>query len=160
LLSFCEWHNYICFAPHTSHLIPQNVCSWNAIDCPYIDLDIFVQIRSKSVHKRTPPLVNVEFNLYLGANSKSMVNLRRPNRYDRNSGFNTKYISLILAATMSLVLWGYQKIYSENPTQWFLYIAIGLGVLAFALAVFHIFRIWANHRKGLKKFNNEQSPKS
>ena len=89
-----------------------------------------------------------------------MVNLRRPNRYDRSSGFNTKYISLILAATMALVLWGYQKIYSEDPSQWFLYIAIGLGVLAFVLAAFHIFRIWTNHRKGLKEFNDEQSFKN
>jgi hypothetical protein len=84
-----------------------------------------------------------------------MVNLRRPNRYDRSSGFNTKYISLILAATMALVIWGYQKIYYENPSQWFLYLAIGLGVLAFALAIYHIAKVWTNHRKSVKESNNE-----
>lgn len=76
-----------------------------------------------------------------------MVNLRRPNRYERNSGFNTKYISLILAATMALVLWGYQKIYFDQPSMLLLYVAIGLGVIAFALALYHIIKIWTNHRK-------------
>ncbi len=75
-----------------------------------------------------------------------MVNLRRPNRYQRNSGFNTKYISLILAATMALVIWGYQRIYYENPNQWFLYLAIGLGVFAFSLAILHILKIWKKHK--------------
>ncbi|MDY0302633.1 MAG: hypothetical protein RBR98_02480 [Candidatus Moranbacteria bacterium] len=84
-----------------------------------------------------------------------MVNLRRRNRYDRNSGFNTKYISLILAATMALVLWGYQNIYSENPNQWFLYLAIGLGVFAFALVIYNITKVWKGQRKGLKDYKNE-----
>lgn len=84
-----------------------------------------------------------------------MVNLRRPNRYDRNSGFNTKYISLILAATMALVLWGYQKIYFEKSSQLFLYIAIGLAVVALALASLHIVKIWRNHQKGKKKIGDE-----
>jgi hypothetical protein len=79
-----------------------------------------------------------------------MVNLRRPNRYERNSGFNTKYISLILAATMALVLWGYQKIYFDQPSKLLLYVAIGLGVIAFALAIAHIVKIWKNHENSKK----------
>ena len=84
-----------------------------------------------------------------------MVNLRRPSRYDRNSGFNTKYISLTLAATMALVLWGYQKIYFEKSSQLFLYIAIVLAVVALALASLHIVKIWKNHQKGKKEIGNE-----
>lgn len=89
-----------------------------------------------------------------------MIQLRRPNRSYRSSGFNTRYIALILAATMALVLWGYQKIYSENPSQLLLFVAIGLGVTAFAFAIYHILKIWINHRKGLCDFDHDNSSKN
>ena len=85
-----------------------------------------------------------------------MISLRRVNRGTPKSGFITKYISLFLAATMALLLWGYNKIYSQNPSQWLLYLAIGIAVLAFALSIAHIVKIWVNHRKDLRRLDSER----
>ena len=84
-----------------------------------------------------------------------MISLRRVNRSSRNSGFSTKYISLILAATMALLLWGYQKIYSPDSSPWLLYLAIGIGVVAFVFLVVHIVTIWKSHKSEAENFERK-----
>jgi hypothetical protein len=76
-----------------------------------------------------------------------MVNLRRPTKYTRNSGFSTKYFSLLLAATMALILWGYQKIYYQKASLLLLLLAIIMAALAFGLAIYHIVTIWRKSKK-------------
>lgn len=76
-----------------------------------------------------------------------MVNLRRPSKYKRNTGFSTKYFSLLLAATMALILWGYQKIYYQKASFLLLVLAIVMGVLAFGIAIYHIIAIWRKSKK-------------
>lgn len=75
-----------------------------------------------------------------------MVNLKRPDRDTRNSGFSMRYLSLLIAATMALVLWAYQRIYFEKATPWLLVSAIVLAVLAFSLAIYNIIRAWRKHK--------------
>jgi len=109
-----------------------------------------------SSHFRTFMLICLAFRNYLFLsyiNDKIMISLRRVNKNTRNSGFNSKYISLILAATMALLLWGYQKIYSPDSSPWLLYLAIGIGLVAFVLFIVHIIKTWTNHRKKLKKYD-------
>lgn len=77
-----------------------------------------------------------------------MVNLRRPSRYLRNSNFSTRYFSLLIAATMALILWGYQKIYYQKASLLLLILAIVLAALAFGLAIFHIVTIWRKSKNG------------
>lgn len=76
-----------------------------------------------------------------------MVNLRRPERESRNSGFSMKYLSLLIAATMALVLWAYQRIYFEKASLWLLMSAILLAALAFGLAIYNIIVAWRRHKK-------------
>jgi uncharacterized membrane protein len=76
-----------------------------------------------------------------------MVNLRRPSRETRGAKFSTRYLSLIIAATMALILWAYQKIYFQQASVWLLTLAIILAALAFGLAIMHIVKIWKNRSK-------------
>jgi hypothetical protein len=76
-----------------------------------------------------------------------MVNLRRPNRETRGKGFSTKYLSLLIAATMALVLWAYQRIYFDESSLWLLISAIVMATLAFGLAIYHIVMIWRRHKE-------------
>ncbi|PKP37115.1 MAG: hypothetical protein CVT98_06535 [Bacteroidetes bacterium HGW-Bacteroidetes-15] len=76
-----------------------------------------------------------------------MVNLRRPERESRGSGFSMKYLSLLIAATMALVLWAYQRIYFGNASVWLLVSAIVMAALAFGLAIYHIVMIWRRHKE-------------
>lgn len=86
-----------------------------------------------------------------------MVSLRRVNRNTPNSGFNKKSIMLILAATVVLILWGFQKIYLNDGLEWLLYLAIGIGIAAFVLLIIHIIKIWTNHRKRQENTDREIS---
>ncbi len=86
------------------------------------------------------------FKQFLSFEEK-MVNLRRSNRNTRGSGFSTRYLSLLIAATMALVLWAYQRIYFDEPALWLLIIAIIMAVMAFGLAIYHIVSIWRNRRR-------------
>lgn len=76
-----------------------------------------------------------------------MVNLRRSSRNKSSSGFSTKYFSLLIGATMALVLWAYQRIYFNESAIWLLVIAIAMGVMAFGLAIHHIISVWRNRRR-------------
>jgi uncharacterized membrane protein len=76
-----------------------------------------------------------------------MVNLRRPSRETRGSGFSTKYLSLLIAATMALVLWAYQRIYFDEASLWLLISAIAMAALAFGLAIYHIVLIWRRRKE-------------
>ena len=84
-----------------------------------------------------------------------MVSLRRPKRYTQGSGFSTKYLALIIGATMALVIWAFQQIYFEKPSRWLLFVAIGMAIWAFALAVFHIHNIWRKHKEQKASLNND-----
>lgn len=75
-----------------------------------------------------------------------MVNLRRPERDSRGSGFSMKYLSLLIAATMALVLWAYQRIYFDEGSPWLLISAIVLAALAFGLAIYNIVKAWRRHK--------------
>jgi ABC-type transport system involved in multi-copper enzyme maturation permease subunit len=55
---------------------------------------------------------------------------------------------LLIAATMALILWGYQKIYYQKTSLLLLILAIVLAALAFGLAIFHIVTIWRKSKKG------------
>lgn len=76
-----------------------------------------------------------------------MVQLQRPERGQRGSSFGTKYLSLLIGATMAIVLWGYQRIYSEEPSYLFLILGIILAALAFALAIKQVVRVWRSHKR-------------
>lgn len=84
-----------------------------------------------------------------------MIQLQRPERRQRGSSFSTKYLTLLIAATMAIVLWGYQRIYSEEPTYLFLVLGIVLAALAFALAIKQVMMVWKNHKQS-KKINTEE----
>jgi len=58
-----------------------------------------------------------------------------------------KYLSLLIAATMALVLWAYQRIYFDEGSLWLLISAIVLAALAFGLAIYNIVIAWRRHKK-------------
>ena len=76
-----------------------------------------------------------------------MVNLRRPNKPTRGSGLSMKYLSLLIAATMLLVIWAYQRFFFETTSNWLLIIAIALAILAFALAITNIIKVWRKSKR-------------
>jgi hypothetical protein len=86
---------------------------------------------------------------------KTMVTLRRPNRYSRGSGFSTKYLALLIGATMALVIWAFQQIYFEEPSSWMLFVAIGMAAWAFGLAIFHIVAVWQKQKEQKTKLNDK-----
>jgi ABC-type transport system involved in multi-copper enzyme maturation permease subunit len=55
---------------------------------------------------------------------------------------------LLIAATMALILWGYQKIYYQKASLLLLVLAIILAALAFGLAIYHIVTIWRKSKNG------------
>lgn len=75
---------------------------------------------------------------------KSMVNLRRPSRLTRNSGFGMKNFVLIIAAIVTLVFWAFQRLFAGNSSNWILIAAIALALWAFGWAIWDVISNWRN----------------
>jgi F0F1-type ATP synthase assembly protein I len=75
-----------------------------------------------------------------------MVNLRHPNRFHRNYGFGIKYLLLLIAATVVLVIWAYQRLYFGESSNWLLIISVLLAVWGFIIVFNNIYRTWRRRR--------------
>ena len=69
-----------------------------------------------------------------------MVKLRHPNRQTRGTGAGVKYFLFLIVATLVLILWAYQRVYTGESNDWLLIIAVLLAIGGFALTVISIFR--------------------
>lgn len=71
-----------------------------------------------------------------------MVNLRHHNRTRSNPSFGIKYLLILIAATVLLVAWAYQRLYFGESSNWLLIIAILLAACGFILVFYNIYRTW------------------
>lgn len=76
-----------------------------------------------------------------------MVQLRRPQRVNRGTGFNIKYFVLIIAAMVMLVFWAFQRLYTGTPSNWLIVAAVVLALWGFGWAIWDLIIIWKNLKK-------------
>ena len=69
-----------------------------------------------------------------------MVKLRHPSRQTRGTGVGMEYFLFLIVATIVLILWAYQRVYTGESNDWLLIIAVLLAVSGFALTVISLFK--------------------
>lgn|GEM_PF-2563275 len=83
-----------------------------------------------------------------------MVQLHRPQRMSRGTGFNIKYFVLIIAAMVMLVFWAFQRLYTGTPSNWLIVAAVVLALWGFGWAIWDIVMVWKRNRSRNENMEN------